>query len=469
MQPFSSMKLRCISCNRTVSIEGAYVCPSCGYEFKQINTIPIFLKTAEEYLSNKVLSCENRIRELEEEIISGESMSLYDAKFQRINKAIASQISIIRDLQNVLLQHCSTRSLLQNIGKVEKNGYGMTFEYLIRDWSLSAETEKEICTIKEAIFSKLPEAGKDRVLVLGAGLGRITFELLAEYKEVYAIDLSIEMPYLLERLLAEGQIGFTYYCRKNVADQGSLCTAYTISSAHIAGKLQLLNSDRLKYFVADVADLPFPNDHFDAIVSCYFTDVVPLHSMMAEIARVLKRGGVFIHFGPLDFHFPESRNFLTYEEVLAAFQQFGYEIRRFDPVLLEHVSLPNRFNKKLYDNQLFTARKGPTGRKRKLNKFSVLKMKSPVAFSLQGMLKQNGELEYRAAELTLDSGLLYEGALAVFEILRRLDGKKKLETIFSLVAAQYSLSRPVHKKIIQILRNFELQGVIEEVNPRRPA
>lgn len=294
--------IRCIKCNSKVSYDRSYYCGSCGHQFSSVNNIPIFLPFVEEYLCNKVLSAEDQIRSLESDIVEGSDLPS-GHKFNRINSAIGSQVSLVREFQNTIVSQCTIPSLLKCIGSSEKLGYGISFEYLIRDWSFSKDTESEIRKIREAILSVLDNSPKRRVLVLGAGLGRLAFDLLDSFKEVYAIDISLEMPFLLEKLVTEKKIEFTYYHRKNVLDEDSLFSSYNISSSYLEQKIDQINTENFKYSVADVTNLPFFNEQFDAVISCYFTDVIPVSSIISEVTRVIKKNGLFVHFGPFRLSF----------------------------------------------------------------------------------------------------------------------------------------------------------------------
>lgn len=77
--------------------------------------------------------------------------------------------------------------------------------------------------------------------------------------------------------------------------------------------LALMNSDKsLKYaFVnASVYQIPFPDESFDIVVSCEVIEHIPKpEKMVAEIARVLKRGGTFILTTPYRVtEFPSDPN-----------------------------------------------------------------------------------------------------------------------------------------------------------------
>jgi SAM-dependent methyltransferase len=54
--------------------------------------------------------------------------------------------------------------------------------------------------------------------------------------------------------------------------------------------------------VGDACALPVEDGAVDAVVSVFFTDVVPASRLFPEVARVLRPGGRFISVGPLHYH-----------------------------------------------------------------------------------------------------------------------------------------------------------------------
>jgi ubiquinone/menaquinone biosynthesis C-methylase UbiE len=71
----------------------------------------------------------------------------------------------------------------------------------------------------------------------------------------------------------------------------------------------------IDYVIADALLLPIPDASLEAVVSIFFTDVIPLSRLLPEVRRVLRPGGRFISVGPLVYHFEDKAEWLTQEEM----------------------------------------------------------------------------------------------------------------------------------------------------------
>lgn len=174
--------------------------------------------------------------------------------------------------------------------------------------------------------------------------------------------------------------------------------------------------------------------------------------------------GFLSTLGLLDFHFSDSNEFLTLNEVIELFEKWHFNVRKYEPLLIEHISLPNRFNKKMYYNQLFVATKNSQDLRNKVKDNSVLRVSKSVHLSIEGVLNENEGFQYRSVELQLASGESYDGAFGVFEVLRRLNGLKSLNSILAELKKEYIVNDSFKKKIKSVLETLILRGVVEIVS-----
>lgn len=205
------------------------------------------------------------------------------------------------------------------------------YKYMRADWGGSPLTEARIATIEAAVASMLREhcADKTSALVLGAGMARFAWDLRPMFKHVIAAEASIPAAVLHDMLLRgdittcepEEQSAYT------IADQGRQTVSSITRTFPWAGKEAPPGHGDLVYCAADASAMPLEARSISAVVSIYFTDVLPLSLLLPEVKRLLKPGGVFLHFGPLAYHFDDFEEMYSIEEVRAIFAQNGFEIR----------------------------------------------------------------------------------------------------------------------------------------------
>lgn len=231
---------------------------------------------------------------------------------------------------------------LNNKHPIHDNAYdsaGQVVAHLVRDWTiLGAKVRHRLydwCVEQlNNIFSTKKET-PIKVLIPGAGLGRLAYEVASQLGARYSVEaneLSPVMaaaahailqqrlrgtvhPFLLDRLSNEVESERRFDCvdfpdinlQHNVIAGASLSLSFTIGDFSLYYDLR-------------------PNA-FGAIITCFFLDTAPnIYEYLALIHRLLHPGGVWINVGPLQWHlnallFPASdelRDLIT--------QAFGFRI-----------------------------------------------------------------------------------------------------------------------------------------------
>ena len=76
-----------------------------------------------------------------------------------------------------------------------------------------------------------------------------------------------------------------------------------------------------------------------------------------KINDKVKKGGYFIHFGPLDYFFSDESEMLTAIEFKDFFEKNGYTTITDQILETSHLNDSNSFSYKVYRNWLFIAKK----------------------------------------------------------------------------------------------------------------
>mgnify|MGYP001801079567 CR=1 FL=1 len=336
-------------------------------------------------------------------------------------------------------------------GRGSNNTYAYLkdFRYLRRDWCGLPAGEKQVEVIAGALKAQCAKHAVDleAALFLGAGLGRIAFEHNDLFKKVYALDKSFSMVHHFNRLL-QGDITFYEINELNIMKPED-ATQQHPASLNYASPEALAHKDRFEYFVGDAMALSFAKHSLSCITSVFFTDVIALKLYLEEVKRVLKPGGLYIHFGPLDYFFSDRSEMLSAEEIKDDFVANGFETVHEEMIELPHMSSELFMSKRVYRNWFFVARKVSevVGQ---FDPKAVYEINPPIYLQEKRLL---GSEEVVEKELVNDQGEAFAGAGSIESLLAFLNGKDTMEVVLEKIRQDYDLET---KDVEQIRGIFEM-------------
>lgn len=204
-----------------------------------------------------------------------------------------------------------------------------TIRQFYRDWSVEGLPERRASysPIFSALETHLPpndpaQRHNFRILVPGAGLGRLVFDLCAAGYAVEGNEISyhqlLASNYILNCVQKAGQhavypwaLGFS-----NHVDRLHQMQAVAVPEIHPAAALEEASqalqaevhySERMSMTAGDFCVLyrqPEYDGGFDAVTTCFFIDTAPnVINYIETIKYCLKSGGLWINLGPLLWHF----------------------------------------------------------------------------------------------------------------------------------------------------------------------
>ncbi|KAI9829927.1 MAG: hypothetical protein M1819_005899 [Sarea resinae] len=203
-----------------------------------------------------------------------------------------------------------------------------TIRQFYRDWSAEGAEERAACygpilTDLEHEFLSCQDRGAIKVLVPGAGLGRLVFEICAagfwtegneiSYHQLMASNFVLNRTSATERMeLFPWALSFSNHVSREHQLQRVMIpdihpgTALGEASSHTITPA----SQRLSMSAADFALLYSDTSHrgyYDAVATVFFVDTAPnLMNYISTIRNCLKVQGIWINFGPLLWHFEDS-------------------------------------------------------------------------------------------------------------------------------------------------------------------
>lgn len=205
---------------------------------------------------------------------------------------------------------------------------------IARDWSVEYSEEREasygcICRALEEAFPRGDEEEEEegqipRVLIPGSGLGRLCVDIASRGFDASGNEHSYFMllttAYFLNGLVTQDQ--WTIYPwvlqtsnMRSFKDQIRPISfpdivPYDVMSMS-RGSLSMLAGDFVEVFSSE--DF---KEYYNAVVTCFFLDTA--HNVieyMEILWDVLEPGGIWIHFGPLQWHWADAHTYLSEEEI----------------------------------------------------------------------------------------------------------------------------------------------------------
>lgn len=448
--------LICVSCKSELSQSEEQCkelhCAHCGCVYPLVGgRIPILVRDPIQYLAEIFLYYDAYLRQQERE-----AAQIAEAVHRNIlrmpvivafQEAIRRNSLLLRELQTQVLPHVtpqSCASAIQTGIPAPGSSYLIDFMYLQRDWCWLEEGEREVASIENAIFSSIRKYSRDSklVAVLGAGAGRLACDLCEVFDRVCAVDISLMAAFQCRAVL-NGPVEFFELSAKNLRATMDAVRRHTasFSPSECTGDSPR-QTERLSYFVADARELPLEQRCVSVVVSAYFTDLVPLRTLLPEVKRVLNDGGLFIHFGPLEYHFVDLADALSAEEFRAMLTANDFSILFESEVSATHLESSVTMASRRFDNWVVVARLNVPPAQLQASDVTldaVLQLAVPLRFEQTEVISPHGS-KIASANLILPSGRRFEGASAVTDMLRYLDGIRTTREVIELLSTQYEIS-----------------------------
>jgi SAM-dependent methyltransferase len=325
------------------------------------------------------------------------------------------------------------------------------FQYLTRDWSGFPECEREVALLLDALRRGIAAHCPDRraAAVLGAGAGRFARELCADFATVEAVDRSLLAAAAFRLLASDGA----------TVHDVTEANAYSAETQVRRFEARVPAGAGLRYTVADALALPFPDRSLSAVVSVYFTDVVPLAPLLAEVARVLAPGGALLHFGPLGYHFDAPAEMLAADEVRRAIEAAGFAIHLETRVPALHCGSAARMAANWFDNWSFVAVKGSAPPPAPIDDRTVLALAGPVRLASDQILTP-------AEERTLGTrargpaGKWVELGDVAREVLLAVDGETCLGALVDRLESAHGPLAPSRADVFTMAARLIREGLL---------
>ena len=206
------------------------------------------------------------------------------------------------------------------------------FMYISRDWTNERKKEREVhyTPIIESVQKYVPS--NSTILLPGAALLRLGYELAQKGYNIDANDYNFLNVILCDYIFNYSKINqfsFQPLIRSfsNYLTEDAVFRKYSFPNENInlegKGKMTMLAGDFTKLY----------NDkqnHYDCVITCFFVDTAKnIFEYLDVIEKVLKKGGIWINFGPLSYHWVGYQDIptieLPYDKLKEVIINYGFE------------------------------------------------------------------------------------------------------------------------------------------------
>ncbi|TPX30437.1 carnosine N-methyltransferase [Synchytrium microbalum] len=248
-----------------------------------------------------------------------------------------------------------------------------TIRQFVRDWSDEGKAERDavytpmiqaLCKAFEHV--PVSQRGAVSVLVPGAGLGRLAFDVAKEGFSCQGNEFSFYMliasNFVLNRLYSNYQ--YTIYpwvhSLSNSTSATNQLAPVRIPDVLPGGIPEGADFSMVAGDFVEVYSEPDQLGSWNAILTCFFLDTA--HNIVhyiEVISGLLAPGGIWINCGPLLYHFEgmpgEVSLELSLEEVMSVIKQYGFDIIEEKFLPSTYASNVNSMLRYQYNNSFFVA------------------------------------------------------------------------------------------------------------------
>jgi SAM-dependent methyltransferase len=454
----------CLDCGGMLADTVPIHCTHCQKTYATVAGIPIFVKNLSQYAAaiyklyyKFILDKRGEIAELHQQL---KIQRHRKGSFQTLIQALEFNNEVIKNLIEPISLWVQKEALIQAEKANYTNVVLKDFAYLKRDWSGLEEDEIQFQQLMSALNAPLAccTLPLDRVLVLGAGLGRIAVALRHQFKQVYATDLSFSMMNGLHQLMQDKPIPFYEINYGNIREKDAVAVKHTASNQAILSK-DSTATGTLHYFVSDVLQSPFANESLPYILSVYFTDVLPIRLLLPEIERLLQPLGYFIHLGPLGYGNTKQADRYSCEEIKSYLTDQGFKIVYEDFVTTNHLDSKSVLSHTHFNNWIFVAQKQPQ-RLYTLLPDTRLTLAAGLHYQITGDLD---EPSHRRVQVFKANGKSYDLQPLPFEILEQITGILTIQELLVQLEVRYEVEDPT--PLLDLIRQLVSIGIIELITP----
>jgi SAM-dependent methyltransferase len=321
--------LACPRCDRALEAAGdAWRCGGCRVDFPNIGGIPWLFADPDAALGEwrgrlhfALAKLDHERRELSAALAEKDQSALTRGRLEKLAKAKLDHGTRLRALLAPLDidAPAATHETYLALRTRPPTDQGLTTYYTNahRDWAWGDE---ENVASHAIVAERLHGAPPGRTLVLGAGAGRLAYDLHQQNGAPLTVALDFNpLVLLIAERVTRGEALELYEFPLAPLDLEHQALLRTLRAPVPA-------REGLHYVLADAHRAPFAKESFDTVVTPWLVDILPepFTEFAARVNGLLAAGGRWVNFGSLSFHSADPARWLTREECAEIIAASGF-------------------------------------------------------------------------------------------------------------------------------------------------
>lgn len=323
--------LACPRCDKSPleTTDDALHCNACKIDFPMIENMPWMFAEPQAALGEwrgrlqfSLQKFSHEIAGLQEELKNEDLRALSRRRLTRYKKALESHR---RSLQK-LLRPVEIQSLQGNYESYlalrtrlpSEQGLNTYYANIHRDWAWGDKENKASLQQVRAVLHDHADLGI--VLVLGAGAGRLAYDIHTELdcSTTVAMDFNPLLMLVAKTVTSGARLNLYEFPIAPLALDDDAVLRKLTAPAVVDENFHLVFGDVLRP--------PFPDESFDTVVTPWLIDIISedLPILAARINNLLKDNGRWVNFGSLAFSSPEHALCYSPEETKAIVAESGF-------------------------------------------------------------------------------------------------------------------------------------------------
>jgi len=325
--------------------DDALHCKACKVDFPILEGMPWMFAEPLSALGEWRGRLQLSLQKLSEEVISLDNELKNDAlsalakrRVERYKKAVKSHKrslqKLLRPVEMQTLQGNYESYLALRTRMPTDQGLNTYYPNVHRDWSWGDEENQASLNQVRAVLHDHAELG--RVLVLGAGAGRLAYDIHSELNcsLTVAMDFNPLLMLVAKAVTSGGELRLYEFPIAPLSLEDDAVARKLSAPVAVDENFHLVLGDALRP--------PFPDGTFDTVVTPWLIDIISedLPVLSARINGLLKDNGRWVNFGSLAFASPERARCYSPEETKAIVAESGFSNPYVSQATIPYMSSP---------------------------------------------------------------------------------------------------------------------------------